>query len=246
MYPRIPRGPVPKPLMTPKEELQIWAERYCADKLKSKGFISYNNENLSWYKVINNELLMSVYLFLPFGTDPLVASIAYGMHPLCLDAPVPQTPVARGWPHSVVFWELRGISLQSFKETPRLMVPRMPLCGAELLDREVFSIFDQVNSLEDAYQYFKKYFLEGRARRLNGENTHEFPSLEFVEFVVYMGDEEMYPFCLEFLKRITLEKREPLIAAIQGGQREAYLAMLEDRRKKLVRKLNRKLGFNIV
>ena len=41
---------------------------YCAkmiyeDKLISAGFVSYNNEGLSWYKVLNGCILQSVYLY---------------------------------------------------------------------------------------------------------------------------------------------------------------------------------------
>ena len=38
-----------------KEHMQRCARGIYAEKLKKAGFISYNSDDLSWYRVINNE-----------------------------------------------------------------------------------------------------------------------------------------------------------------------------------------------
>ena len=62
---------------------------YCAkmiyeDKLISAGFVSYNNEGLSWYKVLNGCILQSVYLYslfpqgaIPYGRGIWLPSLIY-------------------------------------------------------------------------------------------------------------------------------------------------------------------------
>ena len=66
---------------------------YCAkmiyeDKLISAGFVSYNNEGLSWYKVLNGCILQSVYLYSLFPRAPFLMAEGYGCHPLFIPAPI--------------------------------------------------------------------------------------------------------------------------------------------------------------
>ena len=64
-----------------KEHMQRCARGIYAEKLKKAGFISYNGDDLSWYRVINNEILNTVYLFSSlnmFSITPLRMEVGYG------------------------------------------------------------------------------------------------------------------------------------------------------------------------
>ena len=81
-----------------KEHMQRCARGIYAEKLKKAGFISYNGDDLSWYRVINNEILNTVYLFSSlnmFSITPLRMEVGYGMHPLFIPAPIPQKIIFR-------------------------------------------------------------------------------------------------------------------------------------------------------
>ena len=61
----------------PKEHLQrcIRTLKY-PEVLRDAGFVSYNGEDLSWYKVLNHEVLQTVYLYSDCGRFPLTLGAA--------------------------------------------------------------------------------------------------------------------------------------------------------------------------
>ena len=63
-----------------KEHLQKWANTYFADHLRELGFVSWRSENLSWYKLVGGEVLLTVYLFDSFGYLPMMPCLSYGTH----------------------------------------------------------------------------------------------------------------------------------------------------------------------
>ena len=54
----IPLLPVAK-----KAHLQKWSRTYFADHLRELGFVSWRGEDLSWYKLVGGEVLLTIYLF---------------------------------------------------------------------------------------------------------------------------------------------------------------------------------------
>ena len=73
------------------------------------------------------------------------------------------------------------------------MAPATEQCGVEYLDEEVFPLFDQVHSIEDAYQMYRKRYID---REQRSPSHYAFTTLEFDDFAIFMNDQEIYPLCL--------------------------------------------------
>lgn len=71
----IPLFPIDK-----KAHLQKWSRTYFADHLRELGFVSWRGEDLSWYKLVGGEVLLTVYLFDSFGYLPMMPCLSYGTH----------------------------------------------------------------------------------------------------------------------------------------------------------------------
>lgn len=231
-----------------KEHLQNWARYYCAEKLRQRGFVSYNNEDLCWYKIVNGEVMLSVYFYIMYPMYPYPVNIGYGIHPLFIAAPIPHKVTIRGWTDDEIMTQLRIRTNRS--QTPidhYILAPATEQCGAEYLDKEVFPLFDQVHSIEDAYQIYKNRYIE-REKQI----YHPFTTLEFDDFAIFMNDTEIYPLCLrskakkrfhETDKRYALNQSQT--AVMTGGDPAQHLALLEARKKRFISKIRRKLGIEV-
>ena len=129
----------------PKEHLQrcIRTLKY-PEVLRDAGFVSYNGEDLSWYKVLNHEVLQTVYLYSDCGRFPLTLEIGYGIHPLFIPAPVPQKVVTQG-----LWWNEVHTSIMLPTPQAPLAVNACVSCptegrhGIERLEEIAFSKFNQ-------------------------------------------------------------------------------------------------------
>lgn len=238
-----PKAPIDK-----KVHMQRWVRTCFPEKLKKEGFISYQDEDLSWYKVINGEVLLTVYLYTDAPIPPMFPLIGYGMHPLFIPAPVPQKVVLRGWADNEVMTRVYfDFPMVQFDRETYVLCTDSPERGAEKLDEVVFPLFSKIHTIEDAYLHYKDKYLQEYRRRPSVVLTRD-----FMDMAIYLDDIEMYEICLNSLKHIkkVSPKDEPKrtdaqIAAIEGGQREAYLQVLEMRKKRFVRTLENKLGLTV-
>lgn len=241
--------------MSIKEEFQNRIKQFFAEDLKKSGFISYQDENLCWYKVINQEVLCSVFFYIQWMRPPLFPQIHYCAYPLYIPVPVPErsirVPDRFDW-HGMI---------------PRAFPGEFPVQGSDiqfnfndegdrvLLKSEIFPMFDAIHNLKDCYAsnkaYWQKWTIDGyeRSGRKNGLT---FP-FAFIDEVICNEDEEMYPYCILRIQKMfdtfLAEKYAPLwqmqLDALNGIRREEYLAYLEERKRKFVKKLEKKLGIQV-
>lgn len=237
-----------------KTHLQQWARAVFSEKLKKAGFISYQNEDLSWYKVINGEVLLTVYLHTFSPVNPLVPAIGYGMHPLFIESPLPQKVSVRGWVDNEVMARIYFNTPKiQFDESTYVLCPNTPLRGAEKLDEVLFPLFSSVHTIRDAYLVYKSRYLEYAQTTPKSYDWRVRDILltnDFIDMAIYLDDKEMYPICLHSLEeKIGWKKEEKRtqaqIQAIKFGNRNAYLEELDSRRLKLSRKLEDKLDIKI-
>ena len=241
-----------------KEHMQKYARRYFAEKLRAHSFVSYHDEDLSWYRVVNGEVLQSVFLFYAFPMIPLLPYIGYGMTPLFIETPVPQDVYVQSG--------LRRDELMTAvcMDPPRHQVAEdiwiqstwSDECGAEKLDEEVFPILDRIHSISDVYEFYKsRHFETVRINQEQGWDYHINVSDHFVDMAIFQNDKQMYPYCQERIERML--KRVPRgkywtkqdaartmlrYRAIAEGQRDMYLEELEKRKKAFEKKLKNKVG----
>ena len=241
--------------------------KYCAKiiyekKLINAGFISYHNEGLSWYKVLNGSILQSVYLHSLFPRAPFLMEEGYGCHPLFIPAPIPQKVLFSELYEDEIMLRVRKEPRYSTYEGTQVMCRNTEERGAEVLDTDVFPVFRKVRTEEDAYKLHRERCMETIAwynRRSPGEPLQIIGSEWLADEAIYFDDNEMQRMMIDQLiyqrecmksgdmmstptKREWYQKR---IEAIQDGAREPFLMMLEARKKRFIRDLERKVGIQI-
>lgn len=253
-----------------KEQLQRCARAFHADMLRNEGFVSYKGEDLSWYRIINNEVLQSVHIFINSCRWPRL-QMGYAAHPLFIMPWLPLGLVPKmtvPWGDEIMKTDLYPYSECIFDEKTPISCPRTDKIGAERLTEVVFPIFREIHTAKDAYLYHKKLFMQQVAKAgltpLEAIGQVSF-SAELGDEVVYFEDKELYPTCLEAAKRgVEVHERHiaggvrPLnrfqlrdytscrlhVAAIEDGKREEFLEEMNLRRNQTVKKL-KKVGIDI-
>ena len=244
----------PNILSDKKAYLQIWARTYFAEHLREKGFVSWRGEDLSWYKLVNNEVLLTVYLFNSSPYWLLHPNLAYGTHAAFVRPAMPESITLRdfGGPnteqHSVMFFD-----------TPqRQMSDDIPVMQTDTLDggylkfeKMVWPMMSRIKTLEDAYLPFRKRYIknsQGRGRKY----ANEFPvaTLDFMDEAIWLNDKEMMDYCANDLKiyydgtyfRKERPRIEKQMDAVYYGKRDEYLRYLQQCREKILHKLQKEAG----
>lgn len=243
------------------EQIKKCAKEIYEKKLINEGFISYNNEGLSWYKVINGCILQSVYLHSPFSGAPLFMEEGYGCHPLFIPAPIPRKVLGESYEDETMLRVRKELRYRTYEGT-QVMCRNTEERGAEVLDTDVFPVFRKVRTEEDAYKLHRERCMETIAwynKRNPGEPLQIIGSEWLADEAIYFDDNEMQRMMIDQLiyqrecmksgdmmstptKREWYQKR---IEAIQDGAREPFLMMLEARKKRFIRDLERKVGIQI-
>ena len=174
--------------LTWKQKKAIIAE-YVKDNhyvapLKEKGFVSYRDEGLCWYK-IKNDLLYSVRMVLFAGREPLELVVGVGALPLFSWEYIVRGNCYRDWggiDYSVlgfyfdraIWMASRAISnhfietltmedLEAYRDGATLKPYKGTYItewgskdGEELIENLVFPVLDKLNSIEKLYEFNKK------------------------------------------------------------------------------------------
>ncbi len=247
-----------------KEMLQRCARGIYAEKLRNAGFVSYKGEDLSWYKVVNSEIVQTVYLFSSWGMTPLLIQIGYGVHPLFIPAPIPQKIIFNESSNDEVMQKVFDKEKHRIYDSETcVMCCNTKEMGAELLDTDVFPIFKQAKTKETTYEFHKQKCLD-LIRRIKEENPNAeiqiMGSNWLVDEVIYFDDNNMQEMLLNQLyhqkewlqsSKIPPQREKRLtwlcaqLNAIEDGKREEFLELLEGRKKRFIGELQRKLGIAV-
>src|SRR5699024_1773033 len=125
--------------------LERCARGIYAEKLRNAGFVSYKGEDLSWYKVVNSEIVQTVYLFSSWGMTPLLIQIGYGVHPLFIPAPIPQKIIFNESSNDEVMQKVFDKEKHRIYDSETcVMCCNTKEMGAELLDRMYFRYLNKL------------------------------------------------------------------------------------------------------
>lgn len=238
-----------------KEHLQRWARDAFSEKLKKEGFICYQNEDLSWYKIVNGEVLLTVYLYTFSPVVPLVPAIGYGMQPLFIEAPLPQKVLVRGWIDNEVMSTIYfNVPKSQFDPNTYVLCPKTPLHGAEKLDEVLFPQFSSVRTIRNAYEFYKSRYLEDAQttpKSYDWRIRDVILTNDFIDMAIYLDDQEMYSICLCNLEdkigwKKEAKRTQMQLRAIKYGDRNAYLDYLNSRKVRFSRNLEKKLDIQIL
>lgn len=239
-----------------KRQMMIYSAEIFAKKLEDFGMKSYRDEGLCWYKVVNGEILQSVY-FISETKFPFLVSIFYGLHPLYYQLKIPMNHYIPTYKlsHDETMIFLRGVERGYKKTLPGTAINylRTPERGAEWLDIEVFPLFCEHQTAASVYSYWKSVYY--------GPNPGKcFDQMGFLEQVIFENDVPLFDVCYNEWKPVIdrplpigesklfrdyRHKLERIMDVFFTKDRSSYLIMLEERKKKLIRQLEDRVGIMI-
>ena len=247
----IPLFPIDK-----KAHLQKWSRTYFADHLRELGFVSWRGEDLSWYKLVGGEVLLTVYLFDSFGYLPMMPCLSYGTHAAFVKPEMPHKVTARsaGGVFETMSYMYFDTPMRQMAHDIQVMATDTPDGGYRKFEETVLPIFDSIYTLEDAYRPFREYYLERRARRMvrapQFMDQMPFASMDFMDEAIWFHDTEMMELCardpdLWYPIRKKEAKRIQMQKDALNGHRDEYLRELEQRKSRYLRKLQKEAGLKL-
>ena len=239
-----------------KAHLQKWARTYFADHLRDLGFVSWRGEDLSWYKLVGGEVLLTVYLFDSFGYFHMMPCLSYGTHAAFVKPEMPHKVTERSI--GGVFETMRYLyfdtPMRQMAPDIQVMATDTPDGGYRKFEETVLPIFDSIHTLEDAYRPFREYYLEWREERLEQApqyiDKEPFASMDFLDEAIWFHDTEMMELCardpdLWYPIRKREAKRLQMQKDALNGHRDEYLRELERRKDRYLRKLQKEAGLKL-
>lgn len=224
--------------------LRDWAQTYFSEILGRQGFVSYNGEDTSWYRLADGQLLQSVYLYGVACESEFHVKIGYGIHPLFIKAPIPQQCRLLDWVDTEVMTQIHFFPpMVPLDGSYPLMFPATAQHGAERLREFIFPLFEQTKTMENAYAWYKARYQAMETALLS------YATPEFIDWAIYMKDRDVYPMCLRALEQKNTpagsscaRRREAQIGAMNGSSLDEYIRLLEAEAEKNALLLREKLG----
>lgn len=239
-----------------KAHLQKWARTYFASHLRELGFVSWRGEDLSWYKLVGGEVLLTVYLFDQFGYLPMIPCLAYGIHAPFVKPEMPMKVTMRstGGVSETMSYMYFDTPMRQMSPEIQVMATDTPDGGYRKFEEKVLPIFNRIHTLEDAYRPFCKYYLDRRARLLERAPEYAdmqvFASMDFLDEAIWLNDAEMMERCakdpdLRYPNRKREARRLQMQKDALNGHRDEYLRELEQRRNRYLRKLQKEADLKL-
>ena len=239
-----------------KAHLQKWARTYFADHLRELGFVSWRGEDLSWYKLVGGEVLLTVYLFDSFGYLPMMPCLSYGTHAAFVKPEMPHKVTERsvGGVFETMSYMYFDTPMRQMAHDIQVMATDTPDGGYRKFEETVLPIFDKIHTLEDAYRPFREYYIERRAQRLERVpqfmNQMPFASMDFLDEAIWFHDTEMMELCardpdLWYPIRKKEGKRIQMQKDALNGHWDEYLRELERRKNRYLNKLQKEAGLKL-
>ena len=245
-----------------KQIMQTYIRTVFADLLRLEGFISRDGEDLHWYRVVNSEIIQTIYFVAKSDSLALITWVGYGCHPLFTE---PLFPSNIRIPNGgnlcpEIYWEYPNIKSPNtvFAENCPVLCPRDTYQGRDMLEDFVLSPFNRISSIENCYLFHRDFWFGKGLERLWGNQMLMPP---FFDEAIYVDDKQVYERCLIQIERweqewgqLTkrpaifqkyynqMEKQKPVF---QGEGRNEYVDFLINRANKNLRKIEQKIGTEV-
>lgn len=239
-----------------KAHMQKFARAYFADRLRDLGFVSWRGEDLSWYKLVGGEVLLTIYLFDTFGMRPMMPTLTYGTHAPFVKPEMPQKVTMReaGFVTETMKFMFFDTPMRQMAPDIQVMATDTPDGGYRKFEQNVLPILDGIHTLEDAYRPFREYYIAQRAQLLERAPQYAdrqvFASMDFLDEAIWLNDTEMMECCardpdLWLPARRREAKRLQMQKDALNGHRDEYLRELEQRKNRILRRLQKEAGLNL-
>lgn len=205
------------------EYTQRYIREVMADRLQQAGFVSRKGEGINWYRIVNEEVIQTVYFRTSKKYVPVWLEIGYGAHPFfipplvhkgphlgehlgyeqCYNRIPKLTPVSEGPSiQASVLWK----ESNSIYRQPDVMVlcPADEYRGRDILE-QVLQTLEPLQSARSCYDAHKRW----REKEIeNGALLTMSPY--FVDEVIYWDDRALLPYCRTYISSMikVLERAE--------------------------------------
>ena len=194
------------------EYAQRYIQEVMADRLQQAGFVSRKGEGINWYRIVNEEVIQTVYFRTTKKYVPVWLEIGYGAHPFFIPPLVHKGPHLGGNLGYEQYYKVipklppvtEGHDIQAsvlWKESncifrrPDVMVlcPADEYKGRDILE-QVLRMLEPLQSSRSCYEAHKCW----REKQIeNGQFLTMSPY--FVEEVIYWDDRPLLPYCLTYI-----------------------------------------------
>lgn len=190
-----------------RQLLNLHASSYVratmADRLKQEGFVSMNNDDLHWFRVINGEVVHTVIFYTQYTAMPIDLNIGFGCFPLFVKPLFPPNVYIYGLTrnHDVLspgFPISKMHNRYTYSKDILVGCPADELSGADILDK-VVEIFKTTRDAESCYAYHKSRYITVHQQRGISSSPFTFASVDFMNEVVYFNDLDILPDCKKSL-----------------------------------------------
>jgi hypothetical protein len=238
-----------------KEELQGYSERCYAEILQQKGFVSYKNDLLNWYK-INNGIIYHFHLLVGSCKFPVMMQV-WWIHPTYIPATL-NLPVAwTNFNEPMSLYATKVLFDSHIVENGGgINIPKLPKLGAERLLSDLFPQIEKQRTRETAYQQLKQRIMNWWAGRDTEYPLSNLTTSDFADQALMVQDTEFFPSCIERVGREIQMSQYPhnmrfaetsvagrsaallqaQLKALQGIEVEQYMELLKERKAKFFKK----------
>lgn len=189
------------------EHIQRFVREVMADTLHAAGFSSYKGEDIHWYRIVNNEVVQSIYFVSSHTQLPVFLEIKYGFHPLFIPPVFQKSPYFYGMPRYEQMYDripeiilgsmpygfmgtsLYGMTHRPYRPDAQVLAP--PDMGNGLTTLE--QVLKELKGLSTSIECYQKH-----KNRRSGEIENDswlMMSPYFVDEVLFWEDEALYSYC---------------------------------------------------
>lgn len=241
-----------------------YIQQVFAERLNQEGFGAAKDNLLCWYRFRNREVVHAIYFHSQWSNVPLLMGINYGIHPLFLEVYHSTDVYSYNAPtdnERFCFQPLvEEIPMTSmpFSRDALVYAPGDGGRGRYAFDGIILPQMNRCETIEDCYLMHKQRYLDS----IQDQNKakHIWVSVQFIDEVIFLDDEEMISCCQENVVRILdiyrdrtlttkqaewLQRVEQQRMALFDGARQEYLKILETRRQKNISRLQKRYGIQV-
>lgn len=189
------------------EHIQRFVREVMADTLRAAGFSSYKGEGIHWYRIVNNEVVQSIYFVTSHTQLPVFLEIKYGFHPLFILPVFQKSPyfynmpkyeqmydripeiIPGSMPYGFMGTSLYGMTRRPYRPDAQVLAP--PDMGNGLTTLE--QVLKELNGLSTSIACYQKH--KNRRSGEIGNDNWLMMSPYFVDEVLYAKDEALYSYC---------------------------------------------------
>ena len=230
-----------------------------AERLLAEGFVCPDEKLLYWYRIVNKELVHSVWFFSHWPNLPLTLEIAYSIHPMFVP-PFHSSDVYISDPYGDHFYSMQikeagpKHHFASYSDEASVYAPVEDGRGLYTLEQIILPQLNPVQTMDQCY-----HFHLAKARELNKGFS---PTI--IDEAIFLNDTAAYPKCQLAVNRLmrinqgycekfptkkiykdTLAQLQLQNRVLTENARDELLLVLEQRTQKIIKSLNKKFGITV-